>query len=198
MNKSRLKVIVIWIISGTVIGSIIGAMGTFEIIPKTLYESISNATIKICLGLIVLIIDLLCLWGLFKPSLDNYIDKNGKSAVGIITNLQEIPLPNQLEVEEWNRKLRFACSVTYEANGKKHIKEFPPTHLTSKRELYPFELKEGAEIKLKYLKKFPKISLIDNDKLKSGYKKEHINSRIYLIMFPLIITAIFAVFLIFF
>ena len=86
---------------------------------------------------------------------------------------------------------RFACVVSYGTEKEKITKEFPPTPLTSERELYPFSFKEGNEIPIQYLKNHPKMSIINNEKLKTAYKAEHNNDVIYLIMIPTIITALY-------
>ena len=97
---------------------------------------------------------MLCIWGLFKPKLDRYIDKNGESVVGVIEDVREIPRPDQLNADEWTKKVRYACVISYKAGNREYKKEFPPTHLTSKKELYPFSLEVGNEISIKHLKKF--------------------------------------------
>ena len=187
-NKTPFKTIVISIIIGAVIGSLIGVLGVSGIIPKTFFESVTSMIIKLGIGLIILIIDLLFSLALLKPFLDRYIEKNGISTDGIIEDVQEIPYPDQLSADEWVRKVRYACIISYNVGTDLYKKEFPPTFLTSKRELYPFSFETGNKICIKYLKKFPSFALIDVEQIKTGQKKEHHDDLIHLIMLPLIIT----------
>ena len=183
--------ILIWIISGALIGSFIGALGLAGVISGDKMMTITKVTIEICLGLIVLIIDLLFIWGLCQPFLRKYIDDKGEKAVGMIEDVREIPRPDQLGVDEWIRKVRYSYSICYKANDKDYSKKFPPTHLTSKREMYPLTLEEGQEVAIKYLKRIPTLSVIDIDKLKEGWRNEHKNDRIHLIMIPSMLTAMY-------
>lgn len=191
MKNSHFKKIIIGIGTGAVIGSLIGAMGYYGIIPREFRESVTYTTIQICIGLIVAIVDLLCIWGLVKQILDRYIDRHGESATGIIESLRELPHPDHFDDDEWIRPSRFACVVSYNTDKGKITKEYPPTPLTSKRELYPFAFKEDCDIPIKYLKKHPKLSIIDNDKLKAAYQIEHKKDIIHLVMIPTVITALY-------
>lgn len=189
--SNHFKRIIIGITIGIIVGSIIGAMGYYGIIPRELRELTTYATIKICLGLIVFIVDLFCVWGLIKPIIDKRIDKNGETVTGTVESVQKIPHPKHLSEDEWSRPSRFACAVSYNTDKGKITKEFPPTPLTSERELYPFSLEKGNEIPIKYLKNHPKLSIINNEKLKAAYKAEHNNDIIHLVMIPAIITALY-------
>lgn len=191
MNKSPFKFLAACILGGIAVGSVIGFLGLSGLISKPFFDFLSAAVIKLCIGIIVLIIDLLCIWGLFKPKLDRYIDKNGESVVGVIEDVREIPRPDQLNADEWTKKVRYACVISYKAGSREYKKEFPPTHLTSKQELYPFSLEVGNEISIKYLKKFPSLSQIDAEQLKTGREKESKNDIIHLIMIPLLVTTIY-------
>lgn len=188
---NHIKKIIIGITIGIIIGSIIGALGFYGIIPREFRESATYTTIKLCIGLIVLIVDLFCVWGIIKPITDKHIDKNGESEMGIIESVRTIPHPKHLSEDEWSRPSRLACVVSYNTDKGKITKEFPPTPLTSERELYPFSFEEGNEIPIKYLKKHPKLSIINNDKLKAAYKVEHSNDVIHLVIIPLIATALY-------
>lgn len=188
---SQIKKIIIGITIGITVGSIIGAVGYYGIIPREFREATTFATIKICIGLIILIVDLFCIWGLIKPIIDKYIDENGESATGIIESVRTIPHPKHLSEDEWSRLSRFACVVSYNTEKEKITKEFPPTPLTSERELYPFSCEEGNKIPIKYLKKHPKLSIINNERLKAIYKAEHNKDIIHLVMIPTIITALY-------
>lgn len=188
---NQIKKIIIGITIGIIAGSIIGAMGYYGIIPREFRESTTYITIKICIGLIILIVDLFCIWGLVKPVIDKHIYKNGKSVTGTIESVRKIPHPKHFSEDEWSRLSRFACVVSYNTEKEKITKEFPPTPLTSERELYPFSLEEGNEIPIKYLKNHPKLSIINNDTLKAAYKAEHTNDIIHLVMIPIISTALY-------
>lgn len=193
MNKNHFKNIIIGMAIGAAIGSLIGAMGYYGIIPRELRELTTYATIKICIGLIILIVDLFCVWGLIKPIIGKHIDKNGESETGIIESVRTIPHPKHLSEDEWSRPSRFACVVSYNTDKGKITKEFPPTPLTSECELYPFSFEEGNEIPIKYLKNHPKLSIINNERLKAAYKAEHSNDIIHLVMIPTIITALYII-----
>lgn len=197
MNNNPFKLIVIWIIFGAIIGSLIGIFGLLGVIPRAFYESAVPVIIKVCIGIIIAIIDLLFIWALLKPLLDNYIDKNGESTTGIVDNVREIPRPNQLYADEWLRKLRYSCTVSYKVGINEYRKEFPPTFLTSKRELYPLSIETGNKIHIKYLKKIPSFSILDVEQLKLGRKAEFSNDKIYFIVIPSIITAMYVISLIF-
>ncbi len=188
---NQIKKIIIGITVGIIVGSIIGAVGYYGIIPRELREATTFATIKICIGLIILIVDLFCIWGLIKPVIDKHIYKNGKSVTGTIESVRKIPHPKHFSEDEWSRPSHFACVVYYNTDKGKITKEFPPTPLTSERELYPFSLEEGNEIPIKYLKNHPKLSIINNDTLKAAYKAEHTNDIIHLVMIPIISTALY-------
>lgn len=190
-NNSPFKMIILWITIGAVIGSLIGILGLSGIIPADKMMSITSITIKVCIGLIVLIIDLLFAWGLCQPFLRKYISDHGEETVGLIEYIREIPRPDQLDVDEWIRKVRYSCTIRYKGNKKEYSKEFPPSHLTSKRELYPLALEEGQEIAIKYLKRIPSLSIIYVDKWIEGWQNETKNDRIHLIMIPSIITALY-------
>ena len=182
----------IYIIAGFIIGSLIGALGYFKIIPKEFAEMIPSTTI----GLIVLIIDLLFIWAWIYHFLRRYVNKYGISTTGTIKSVRELPHPKELNVDEWCRKVRYSCIISYKVGTKEYNKEFPPTCLTSKQELYPLVIEDDTEIEIKYMNKFPNISFIDNEKLKEGYQAEHQNDIIHLIMIPLIITAVYIILLI--
>jgi hypothetical protein len=82
------------------------------------------------------------------------------------------------------------------AKSKKYRKEYSPTSLTSKRELYPQTIEVGAEIPIKYYKNAPFFSLIDVELIKEGIRKEQKNSKINFIMLPIIITMVYVIALI--
>ena len=192
-DSNAFKIIVKYIIVGAVIGSFIGVMGLVGIIPGDKLESVTEITIKTCIGLIVLIIDLLFALGLCQPLIRGYIDKHGKQTNGVIEYVKEIPRPDQLGLDEWIRKVRYSLTVKYYVDSKEYRKEFPPTHLTSKRELYPLSFEEGKEISVKHLERIPMLSLLDLDVLKNAWNIESQTSRIHLIMIPLIITTMYII-----
>ncbi len=190
-EKDPFIIIALWILAGAMIGSMIGVLGLSGIIPGDKMMTVTSMTIKICIGLIVLIIDLLFIWGSCQPFLRKYIYDHGEATEGVIEYVREIPRPDQLGADEWTRKVRYSCTIRYKGNKKEYSKEFAPTHLTSKQELYPFTLKEGQKIAVRFLKGFPALSIIDVDKLTEGRLNETNNDRIHLVMIPSIITALY-------
>ena len=102
---NHIKRIIIGITIGIIVGSIIGALGFYGVIPREFRDSTTYATVKMCIGLIVLIVDLLCVWGRIKPIIDKHIDKNGKSATGTIESVRVISHPKHyiFNDEESNR-----------------------------------------------------------------------------------------------
>ncbi|MDE6664594.1 MAG: hypothetical protein K2K14_00140 [Ruminococcus sp.] len=193
MNKKPIISIMTWIVGGIIVGSFIGALGYYRILPENVYNTLSSITIRVCIGLIVLIVDLLCAWGLIRPAINKYVDNHGDSTTGVIDNFVTLTKPDQLQADEWTKQSRYSFTISYEVDQKKYTKEFPPTILTSKRELYPHSIDKGDSIELKYLKKNPKLSLINIDVLKKGSTFESENARIHLIFIPLIITAIYII-----
>lgn len=193
MNKKPIISIMLWIIGGMIIGSFIGALGYYRVLPENVYNTLSSFTIRLCIGLIVLIVDLLCAWGLIRPIVNKYIDNHGESTTGYIDNVVTLTKPDQLQADDWIKQSRYSFTISYEVNQKKYTKEFPPTILTSKRELYPHNIDQGNSIELKYLKSNPKLSIINLDVLKKGAAFESENVRIHLIFIPLIITVIYII-----
>ena len=192
MNNRPFKKLFAVIIAGVIIGSLIGSLGLFRIIPKGSAETIP----LIAVGLIVLIIDCFCIRGCILYFLRRYVYRNGISVKGIIRSATELPLPKELNNDEWCRRVRYSCIISYKAGAKEYNKEFPPTCLTSKQELYPFAIEHNAEIEIRYMKTFPGISFIDNEKLKAGDQAEHKFDIIGLSMIPLTITAFYIILLI--
>lgn len=193
MKKKPIISIILWIIGGMIIGSFIGLLGYYRVLPENVYDTLSNFTIRLCIGLIVLIVDLLCAWGLIRPIINKYIDNHGESTTGCIDNVVSLTKPDQLQLDDWIKQSRYSFTVSYEVNNKKYTKEFPPTILTSKRELYPHNIDQGNSIEIKYLKNNPKLSIINIDMLKKGAFSEAENSRIHLIFIPLITTVTYII-----
>lgn len=189
MNKKSIISILIWIVAGILVSSFIAALVYYRIFPK----SISSVTIKACIGLIILIVDTFCAWGVIRPIISKYIDDHGSSTTGVIENVAVLTRPDQLRVDEWIKQSRYSFTISYKVNQKRYTKEFPPTILTSKCELYPQSINKGDSVGLKYLKKNPNLSLIDIEVLKKGAALEAENARIHLIMIPLMITVIFII-----
>lgn len=196
MKKSPIKIILIWIVTGILIGTFIGLIGVFGHIPKDHFLSATNMIIRICLGAIVVLVDSLCIWALLRPIILQWIDRKGERAVGRIENITVIPRPNQLGEDDWVQKARFAFVVSYEVDSKKYCKEYSPTCLTSRQELYPQIIEIGEYMPIKYCKKAPKLSLIDIDLLKTGLRNEQNNARVYFIVIPIMITLAYVVSLI--
>ena len=193
MRKNPIKIILIWIIIGIFIGTLIGIIGMSGHIPKDKFLSVTGMIVRLCLGAIVLLVDSLCIWALLRPTIIKYIDGNGKKIIGKIENITVIPHPNQLGEDKWIQKARFAFIVSYEVDSKKYCKEYAPTCLTSKKELYPQIIEIGEDIPIKYYKKAPQFSLIDINLLKTRLKNEQNNARVYFIMIPIIITFLYVI-----
>lgn len=153
------------VIVGLGLGNIIGFLAYSGVIAKEIFRSIP----KICFGIIVIIIDSLCIWFIIYRQLYKSTDAKGEPTVGIIEDIFVFSNPKQLLLNEWIRDVSFCCTISYSAEGKNHRKEFPPTAYTSRQELYPITFEEGGEIKLKYHKKHPRFCIIDIDLLKQCY-----------------------------
>lgn len=193
MKKNPIIITLIWIVTGILIVTIIETIGVLLNIPKDNFLSATSILIRLCLGAIVLLVDSLCIWGLLRPIMIKCIDRNGIRIMGKIENVTVIPRPDQLGEGDWVQKARFAFIVSYEVDSKKYCKEYTPTCLTSKQELYPQIIEIGEDIPIKYYKKAPKMSLIDINLLKSGLQNEQNNARVHLIMIPIIITLVYVI-----
>lgn len=178
---------------GILIGTLIGAAGASGLISKEHFLSVSGMIMKLCFGAIVLLIDSLCIWALLRSTITNYIDKNGKKVIGKIENITVIPRPDQIGVDNWTQKARFAFIISYEAGSKKYNKEYSPTCLTSRQELYPQIIEVGKDIPIKYDKRVPYFSLIDVNVLKTGLNNEQKKARVYFVAIPIIITLIYII-----
>ena len=150
MNKKSIISILIWIVAVILVCSFIAALVYYRIFPK----SISSVTIKACIGLIILIVDTFCAWGVIRPIISKYIDVHGSSTTGVIENVAVLTRPDQLRVDEWIKQSRYSFTISYKVNQKRYTKEFPPTILTSKCELYPQSINKGDSVGLKYLKEW--------------------------------------------
>lgn len=179
--KNHFKITLIWIIAGLFIGSAIGIIGVG-----------TNTIIRLCFGGIVLLADILCIYGLLRPAILNSIDKNGEQVIGKIENITVMPRPDQISEDHWVQKARFAFTVSYEVASKKYRKEYPPTCLTSKQELYPQVIEVGEPIPIKYYKKAPRFSLADVDVLKAGSMQEQKKARVLFIMILILMTVLYA------
>lgn len=193
MKKNPIIITLIWIITGILIVTLIEIIGVFWHIPKDIFLSATSMIIRLCLGAIVLLADSLCIWALLRPIMIKCIDRNGVRIMGKIEDITVIPHPNQIGEDNWVQKARFAFIVSYEVDSKKYCKEYTPTCLTSKQELYPQIIEVGADIPIKYYKKAPKMSLIDINLLKNRLQNEQNNARVHLIMIPIIITLVYVI-----
>jgi|GEM_PF-2810231 len=191
MKIKPLKELAIGILGGIAIAALICALIRSGLIAKESHEALIKTTVKVCIGLIVLIVDLLCAWGLLRPVLTAYIERNGVDSEGKIESVQTIAAPNRASADAWSDSMRFSLKFSYTVAGKRYTKEFPPTPLISKRELYPNPLVVGETIKLKCCEKFPRLALIDIEALRTRERDEARRTRIHLIMLPLIITAVY-------
>ena len=187
------KFVVIFIAAGALVGVLTGVFCVAGDIPEEAFFAVINASLKICIGLMVLIVDLLCVWALLRPFIYNHIDRTGGTTYGKIEDVTVFPYPNQPDVDEWLKKVRYSCTVTYTAGGKTYKKEFSPSALISKRELYPLEFEKGNDVRIKYSKSHPSMSMLDIDVLKSGMKNERKRSRIIFALFAVVITIIYIV-----
>lgn len=190
MKIKPLKELAIGILGGIAIAALICALIRSGLIAKESHEALIKTTVKVCIGLIVLIVDLLCAWGLLRPALTAYIERNGVDSEGKIESVQTIAAPNRAFADEWIDSMRFSLRISYTVAGKRYTKEFPPTPHICKRELYPNSLEVGETLKLKCCEKFPSFALIDIDAIKTREQADSKKSRIHLIMLPLIITAV--------
>lgn len=193
MNKKTVTSLIWWIVGGALVGSCIGFLGHSSILPESVASTLPGLTIKVCFGLMLLIIYLLCFWGAMQPAMNRHIDEEGESVTGVIEEVKVLSRPDQINADEWEKLARFAFIVSYEVGEKKYRKEFPPTTLTSKRELYPQSVEKGSPIQLKYLKNRPKRVIIDVDRIKEGTIAETEASQLTLILIPLIASAVFII-----
>lgn len=191
--EKPLFLLFLWSVGGIAIGNLIGLLGYYEIIPK----GVVGIVPKICIGVIVFIIDGACVWGIIYHTLNRSIDTDGESVTGIIEVITVIPKLSQLHVDEWQQQARYSCTVSYTVRQKVYKKEFPCTMYISKQELYPHILEKGREIPIKHHKKHPRFSMIDIDVLKQGYYAETRHTRSNLVLFLLMLNITFIAFLLF-
>ena len=182
----------ICIVGGIIIGTLIGAVGLTGVIPEDIFISSSKLIVKICIGAIALIIDILCFWALIiKPGLDKYIKEKGVKCKARIESLTAIPKPGQLGLDSELQKARFVYRISFKEGTKEITKELPPTCLTNRKELSAvIPTKEGEEIDIRYLEKHRSLCMIDNDILYSAIREERKEARIHFIMIPIITNAI--------
>ena len=194
MKQSGVKAILLWILIGAVIGSGIGVLGVTGVIPGRKMMQVTGWTIRICLGLIVLLADVLCIWALIRRKILAAVEKNGMSAAGTVTAVREIPHPAHLNDDDWVRKAMFVFTVSYQAGGRTVTKEFTPTALLSRRELYPLQAEIGSSLPVKYSRKHPGLSLIDVDVIKQRMREDQQRSAKFFVIIPVILTAAWIVF----
>lgn len=187
-ESSSKKLITQWIILGAVIGSIIGVLGVLGVIPGDKLLDMAGQAFWGGIGLIVLIIDALCVWALIRPFMSYGIERKGKAITGKISDIETIVRPDQIGVGEWMQKCRFVLSVTYEVEGVVYTKKFDPTCLTSRQELYPLVLEKDSDIPLKYRRKNPRKVIIDNETITKGICEEQKTNRKAMIIVPLALT----------
>ena len=198
MKNNPFKFLLICIAAGIAVGSVIGVLGLLNVFSQESYMFTVKLLIKLCLGVIVGLVDVLCMWGLIiRPLIDERIKNKGIKTKAIIENITALPRPDKYGLDKEFQKARFVYSVRYGANGKSITAQCVPTCLTSRKELDGIlPIDEGEEIDIKYLKSFPSDFLIDNDILFKAVKEERRESRIHLIMIPLITTIVFITLLI--
>lgn len=184
------KAILLWIFAGCVIGSLIGLIGAAGILPESMLRTLTGWTIRICTGIIVLLVDGLCIWALIRRRLMYNIAQNGASAVGTVTAVREIPHPADLNADVWTRRVRFVFTVSYPAGTAVYEKEFPPTCLLSRQALYPVQAEEGSKLPVRYHLKHPRMSLIDVDAIADGTQKEQQNAAKFFVLVPVLLTTV--------
>ena len=193
VKKNPLLILAVGLLLGAAVGNLLGIIGYFEIIPRSFVGIVP----KIAVGAIVLIIDGACIWGFIYHTLNRAIDTGGESVIGIIEDILMIPKSSQLRLDEWQQQSRYSCTISYTVGQKTYKKEFPCTMYISKQELYPHILEKGREIPIKHHKKLPRFSMIDIDVLKQGYYAENRHTRLYLVLFLLMLNITFIAFLLF-
>ena len=151
--------------------------------------------IKAALGVVVLIVDCICIWSLIHYRVNKRIEAEGKVVTGVIQNLIAIPKSGQQSSDEWRLPIRYHCRVAYLAEGKVYEKDFPPTIFISKQSLYPFQFRKGGKIPLKYDKKHPGFAMINVGVLKRAYFVAAKRNFIHVTMIPLLLTGFYIVFL---
>ena len=191
MNRSPLYSLC-YIAFGLLIGSAIGICGYLRIIPKGVMQGIP----AIAVGLGVIIIDLLFVWGLINRVRNIGIYKKGIPTTGRIDEVTETPHPKDLLEDEFCRRCSYVCVISYSALGREYRKELPPTCYISKKELYPFEFVKGNEIPVKISEKHPAFLVIDIDKLARSYRAIAKNDLFFLISIPVTVTLLFVIALI--
>ena len=189
-KKKPLFLLLICMTVGFIIGNLTGILALLEIIPKEIFRNIPKA----CIGLMVLIVDTLCIWGIINRRIYNTVDTMGESVVGTVTGLIMIPNKKQLNLNDWQKQVSYSCTVSYKVKQRVYERDLPPTTYISPQELYPNKIEEGGEIKLKYHKKFPRRVMIDIDVLKEGYFNQ--TKRIHIVL-PLIISIVSALYILY-
>ena len=196
MHKKALnssKIIMLFIITGVIVGVLIGGFCVVTNTSEETFLTVTSTIIKVCIGLFVLTINILCLCALLRPVFINRIDERGKTTTGVIEDVVVLAHPNQLYVDEWMKKVRYSCTISYEADAKKYLKAFSTTALTSKRELFPLNISKGNNVPIKYCRRFPGMSIIDVDILKRSLKSEQKRYRVFFMIIPIVVTTFYIV-----
>ncbi len=191
MKNGHFKIILTGIVVGVFIGCMVGVLGLMKVIPLNDYLFATELIIKGSIGLIVLMIDALCVFGLIRPRMTEKIMRNGVRVMGRIEESGMISHPKHISDPESIRPARFRFIVSYSAEGEDFRRELSPTCLTTKRDLLPLSTEEGEQIPLRYIKSRPKEVVIDNETLMNGLIAENKASRVHLIMIPVVVTLAF-------
>ena len=191
MKQNHAKGILLWILAGAAIGSGIGILGVTGIIPGEQLMRVTGLTVHICIGLIVLLIDSLCIWALVRRQILAAVERSGASAAGTVTAVREIPHPGYLTDDDWVRKARFVFTVTYQAENKTYTKEFPPTALLSRQTLYPVLAEPGCSLPVRYSRKHPRFSLIDVNVMIQALKHEQRTTARFFVIIPIVLTTLY-------
>lgn len=176
---------------GLFLGNLPGLLGYFQLISRNGMKWI----IKGALGVVVLIVDSLCIWSLIQYRVNKRVEAEGGLVIGLIRNVFAVPKSGRLSSDDWKLPVQYHCRIAYVVEGKVYEKDFPPTIFVSKQALYPFQFQKDGKIPLKYDKKHPGFAMINIGVLKRGYFKEMKKNRIHITMIPLLLTGYYIVFL---
>ena len=176
---------------GLFLGNLLGLLGYLQVISRNGLKMI----IKAALGVVVLIVDSLCIWSLIHYHVNKRIEAEGGLVTGLIRTVLAVPKSGRLSSDDWKLPVQYHCRIAYVVGGKVYEKDFPPTIFVTKQALYPFRFQRDGKIPLKYDKKHPGFAMISIGVLKRGYFKEFRRNLIHITMIPLLLTGYYVVFL---
>ena len=187
MKKNELNIFLSSIVIGFIIGTVI------SILEKLKITNIgSNIIIVISLGFAIAIICSVCLISLINTYMNRYVSKKGVKTNAKIEDVSRIMNPkNFSDDNEWCQNARYVLKISYEVNKKIIIKELAPTPEISKQKLYPIAFSKGENIPIRYNKRIPYFSIIDNEFLVNKTLEEQKSSRKYVVITPILLTMIY-------